>query len=219
MLCREEHRMWKPLAIVASLAIGAPAWAQAPQVIRPTFDRASHLEDWTIDGSGVWAISDGMLMLTKAGVPAGPIRRPAGLAILKTPPLGRFTFEVDLRSEEPVDLLVRDVDLVIDWQSPSKFYYVHLAAKTDPVHNGIFLVHDADRRRLDRPTSTPQLTDMAWHHVRLERDPGSGRIAVFVGDGTSPALEAADTTLASGRVGLGSFDETGQFKNVVVTVK
>jgi hypothetical protein len=207
------------LLLAIGLVVGTAAWTQTPQVIRPKFDSPRHLQDWTMDGSGGWTIQDGLLVLAKAGVPGGPIRRPAGLAILKTPPLGRFTFEVDLRSREPVDLLVRDVDLVIDWQSPSRFYYVHLAAKTDPVHNGIFLVDDADRRRLDRPTSTPQLTDQAWHHVRLDRDPASGRIAVFVDGGASPALEAVDSTLASGRVGLGSFDETGQFKNVVVTVK
>jgi hypothetical protein len=34
---------------------------------------------------------------------------------------------------------------------------------------------------------------------------------------TTPALEASDTTLKTGRVGLGSFDETGQFRNVIVT--
>ena len=49
------------------------------------------------------------------------------------------------------------------------------------------------------------------------RDPASGRIAVFVDGATTPALEANDTTLKDGRVGLGSFDETGQFRNVVVT--
>ena len=43
-----------------------------------------------------------------------------------------------------------------------------------------------------------------------------GRIAVFVDGATTPALEAKDTTLKTGRVGLGSFDETGQYKNVVV---
>jgi hypothetical protein len=203
--------------VVCVLGLLLVAWAQQRIVLRPAFDAASRLDDWTIDGSGQWEVRDGMLVLAKAGVPAGPIRRPAGLAILKSDPLGALTFEVDLRSEEPETLLVRDVELIVDWQSPTRFYYVHLAAKTDPVHNGIFLVNDADRKRLDTPTGVPQLKDKAWHHVKLERDPESGRLAVFVDGATRPALEARDTMLRSGRVGLGSFDETGQFKNVVVT--
>jgi hypothetical protein len=207
--------MIRRLAPVAAACLALGAWAQAPAV-RPMFDAPARLSEWTIDGSGQWEVKDGLLALVKAGVPAGPIRRPAGLAILKSDPFTAFTFEVDLRSEEPETLLVRDVELIIDWQSPTRFYYVHLAAKVDDVHNGIFLVNDADRKRLDQPTSTPQLRDKAWHHVKLERDPSSGRIAVFVDDMSRPALEASDTTLRSGRIGLGSFDETGQFKNVVV---
>ena len=202
--------------VVCVLGLLLVAWARQGVVLRPSFDAPSRLGEWTIDGSGEWDVRDGMLVLAKAGVPAGPIRRPAGLAILKSAPLGTLTFDVDLRSEEPETLLVRDVELIVGWQSPTRFYYVHLAAKTDPVHNGIFLVNDADRKRLDDQTGTPQLKDKAWHHVKLERDPASGRIAVFVDGATTPALEANDTTLKTGRVGLGSFDETGQFKNVVV---
>lgn len=207
--------MIRRLAPVAALCLALGAWTQA-SAVRPSFDSPARLSEWTIDGSGQWEIKDGLLALVKAGVPAGPIRRPAGLAILKSDPFTTFTFEVDLRSEEPETLLVRDVELIVDWQSPTRFYYVHLAAKVDDVHNGIFLVNDADRKRLDQPTSTPQLKDKAWHHVKLERDPASGRIAVFVNDMSKPALQATDSTLQSGRVGLGSFDETGQFKNVVV---
>lgn len=201
--------------MVVCLTVAAAA-AQTEVVLRPALTGPADLNAWTPDGSGTWDIRDGMLLLTKAGVPAGPIRRPAGTIVLNSEPLGRLTFDVDLRSLEPVTLAVRDVNLIVDWQSSSRFYYVHLAAKVDDVHNGIFLVNDADRKRLDRPTSTPQLKDQAWHHVRLEREPASGRIAVFVDGAPTPALEATDTTLTSGRVGLGSFDETGQFRNIVV---
>ena len=207
----------KVLTAVLALSLSASLVAQRVVVLRPTFEAPSRLNEWTLDGSGGWEIKDGMLVLSKAGVPAGPIRRPAGLAILKSEPLGKVTFEVDLRSEEPEDLLVRDVDLIVDWQSPTRFYYIHLAAKTDDVHNGIFLVNDADRKRLDTPTGVPQLKDKAWHHLKLERDPASGRIAVSSDGAATPALQTVDKTLLSGRVGFGSFDETGQFKNVVVT--
>ena len=96
---------------------------------------------------------------------------------------------------------------------------MHLAGITNAVHNGIFLVADADRRRLDQPDSVPQMKDQAWHRVRLERDPASGRIEIFMDGSTTPVLKATDTTIAAGRIGFGSFDETGEFRNIVVTAE
>lgn len=203
--------------LTAAALVTSVVLAAQPKVLRPTFETPARLSEWTLDGSGTWDIAGGNLVLTKAGVPAGPIRRPAALAILNSEPLGKVTLELEARSEEPVDLAVRDVNIVVGYQSPTRFYYVHLAAKTDAVHNGIFLVADADRKRLDTPTSEPQLKDKSWHRIRVERDPASGRIAVFVNGSAAPALEARDTTLQTGRIGMGSFDETGQFRNVVVT--
>jgi hypothetical protein len=156
-------------------------------------------------------------VLEKAGTPGGKIRRPAALAILKSVPLTDLTFRLELRSTAPVDLAVRDVQLIVGYQSPTEFYYVHLSAKTDAVHNGIFIVNNADRRRIDAPTSKAQLTDQAWHRARLERNAATGSIAVFLDDQATPILSATDKTLAWGRVGLGSFDETGEFRNVEVT--
>jgi hypothetical protein len=109
------------------------------------------------------------------------------------------------------------VELIFGYQSPTRFYYVHMAGITNAVHNGIFVVADADRRRLDEPNSVPQMKDQAWHRVRLERDPATGSIEVFTDGSTTPALKAIDKTIASGRIGFASFDETGEFRNIVVT--
>jgi hypothetical protein len=53
--------------------------------------------------------------------------------------------------------------------------------------------------------------------VRLERDGATGRIDVFVDDSAKPVLHATDTTIPSGRVGLGSFDDTGEFRRLSVS--
>ena len=156
------------------------------------------------------------LVLEKAGVPGGTIRRPAALAILKSEPLTDLTMRLELRSTAPADLAVRDVQLIVGYQSPTQFYYVHLSAKTDAVHNGIFIVNNADRKRLDEPTSKAQLLDQAWHRVRLERNATTGTIAVFFDDLPTPILTATDKTHSWGRVGVGSFDETGEFRNFEV---
>ena len=199
------------LAVVAAVALITPALpAQAP--VTAEFADARGLSQWDIDGGGEWRMSGNVLQLITAGVPTGPIRRPAAIAILRSPPVGNFTLDVELRSTAPVDLDVRDVLLIFGYQSPSRFYYVHLSKRTDAVHNGVFLVNDADRRRLDAPTSIARLVDQAWHRVRLTRDADGGQIRVFFDSETTPALSATDATLRTGRVGIGSFDETAEFR-------
>ena len=207
------------LVSVASAALALPVDAQQAKALRPQLSDTGGLADFDLDGNGTWVVRNHTLILEKAGVPGGPIRRPAALAIVKSPALKDLTFSVELRSTAPVDLDVRDVQLIVGYQSPSQFYYVHLSAKTDPVHNGIFIVNQADRRRIDEPTSHARLRDQAWHRVRLERDVTSGSIRVFFDDDTTPALSAVDRTFTSGRVGVGSFDETGEFRAIEITPK
>ena len=183
-------------------------------VVRPELTAARGLSQWDVEGSGAWRMADGFLELHAAGVPAGPIRKPAAIAILKSAAVGDFTLEVDLRSTAPADLDVRDVLLIFGYQSATRFYYVHLSKRTDAVHNGIFLVNDADRKRLDPPTSTGRLVDQDWHRVRLVR--AGADVRVFFDADASPALSTSDATLATGRVGVGSFDETAEFKEMVL---
>lgn len=205
----------KALALPLILAAAVFGQSSGDDVtVKPVISQARGMADWDLDGNGGWAVRGDVLVLEKAGVPEGPIRRPAALAILKSQPLTDLTFRVDVKSTAPPDLAVRDVQIVLGYQSPTRFYYVHLSAKTDAVHNGIFLVDNADRRRLDKLDSKAPLTDQAWHRVRLEREVESGRIAVYFDDAPEPVLSVVDKTLTWGRVGIGSFDETGEFRNV-----
>jgi hypothetical protein len=198
------------VAFATSLLAQTPG--AKPVVLKPEISDARGLKDWVLDGSGGWSVRGSILSLDKAGVPGGPIRRPAAIAILQSEPVADFTLEVEARSTAPVDLAVRDVLLIFGYQSPTQFYYVHLAAKTDDVHNGVFVVNNADRKRLDDKTGTAKLTDQAWHRLRLERNVTTGSIRVFFGDDKTPIIQATDRTLVSGRVGVGSFDETGEFR-------
>jgi hypothetical protein len=201
-----------PVALVLALVVQAGATV----TIKPDISEARGLTDWELDGSGAWRVAGRSLVLEKEGVPGGKFRRPAALAILKSDPLTDLTMQLELRSTAPAELAVRDVQLIVGYQSPSQFYYVHLSAKTDAVHNGIFIVNNADRKRIDQPNAKAYLTDQAWHRVRLERNVTTGSIAVFFDDSPAPILSASDTTLTWGRVGVGSFDETGEFRNIEV---
>jgi len=205
--------------MLAGLALGATLMGAEQIRVRPALTPESLAREWTLDGSGTWAIRDGLLALVTAGKPVGPIRRPSALAIVNGPDLGETTLELDVRSTAALPDVTprRDALLVVGYQSPTKFYYVHLSAARDDVHNGIFLVNDADRRRIDSLSNVTPLVDQQWHRARLVRVPATGRIEVYVDGRADPIMVATDRTLGSGRAGVGSFDDTAEFRNVVVS--
>lgn len=207
------------VATAAQFALSSHATVTAEVVLRPSLAADSLAGEWTLDGSGTWAIREGVLALVTAGKPGGAIRRPSALALVTGPDLVDATFDVEVRSTAALPDVTprRDALLVVGYQSPTRFYYVHLSAARDDVHNGIFLVNDADRKRIDSRSDVTPLVDQAWHRARLVRTPATGRLEVFVDDRAEPIMVATDTTLAWGRVGVGSFDDTAEFRKVVVS--
>ena len=142
----------------------------------------------------------------------GP-RRPFQFAIADTEPFSKVTVEADVKP------LKRSVIIVYAYQDAAHFDYAHISTdiKT-PVHNGIFHVYGGERVRISSrkgPASFPGID--RWYHVKLVQDGTTGTVDVTV-DGTAvPALHAVDLSLTEGKVGLGSFNETGDFKNVKIT--
>ena len=53
-----------------------------------------------------------------------------------------------------------------------------------------------------------------WHRIRIERRASTGSIRVFFDDLTTPIMEATDTSFTEGRIGFGSFDDTGKIDNI-----
>ncbi len=207
----------KLFEIILCLAmLSASVTPQQKSTFKPDLSHSASIGAWILDGSGSWNILKGKLVLAKAGVPSGPIRRPAALAILKTKSFRRVTVEADIRSTAPLDTVRRDLDVIVGYESPSRFYYIHLAGISDNVHNGIFLVNNANRLRIDGGKGRPQLEDSTWHHIRVERDGSTGQIEVFMDRSKAPVLEARDTTICCGSVGFGSFDDTGEFRHIVI---
>ncbi|WP_239489710.1 hypothetical protein [Luteitalea sp. TBR-22] len=206
------------VALGAVLAGGVLA-AQGPTTVRPTLSADALAREFTLDGNGSWSVRQGLLALVTAGKPGGAIRRPSALALVNGPEMTATTLAVEVRSTAALPDVTprRDALLVVGYQSPTRFYYVHLSAARDDVHNGIFLVNDADRKRIDTLSQVTPLTDQQWHAARVVRTPSTGRIEVFVDDMTTPIMLATDATLAWGRAGVGSFDDTAEFRNVVVT--
>ena len=53
--------------------------------------------------------------------------------------------------------------------------------------------------------------DDHWHCARVRREVDTGRIEVFFDDMEKPVMWTVDHTFSHGRVGIGSFDDRGDF--------
>jgi hypothetical protein len=144
--------------------------------------------------------------------PPGVPRRPLQFALLKNVRVGNFDLEVRVRRSQGHSVLV-----VFNYVDTMHFYYAHLSVDRGtsvPVHNGIFLVNDAPRRRIAGTNASPALPDFSWHTVRIVRNARSGSIKVFMDGQSHPLFSVVDHTFTCGEIGLGSFDETGDFADL-----
>jgi hypothetical protein len=144
-----------------------------------------------------------------------PYRSPLNIALVKDLMLADFVLEADVKSTAR-DYDHRDMCLVFGYEDPPRFYYAHLAKKTDDRANQIFIVNGADRKKISTRTTAGTPWDDGWHHVKVVRTVSDGAIAVYFDDMKTPVMTATDKKIPGGRVGVGSFDDTGNWANVKV---
>ncbi|MBV8551719.1 MAG: hypothetical protein JOY54_10490 [Acidobacteriaceae bacterium] len=173
---------------------------------------------WTVPVSSDWKVDqeDGaqtLHLIAARGPLPGP-RRPIQFALAETPGLQAVSIDAEVRP------LGHSLIFVFAHRDPAHFDYAHLstdAAKSEPVHNGIFHVYGGERVRIS-PEDGPAAFSAGsrWYHVRLDFDGASGTVDVTVDQRSVPALHAVDLSLRSGRIGIGSFDETAEFRNIKI---
>jgi hypothetical protein len=186
----------------------------------------SSATNWAPVTPGKWRFERGEVILDEAGSERPGPRRPFEYSVLTAgPALGSTQFEADVRIDTPVEVAERDVIVVFGYQSDTRFYYAHLSTDNAMYpHNGIFVVNDANRARIDDQWNAnrsrgaaPAIADGRWHHVRITRCSDTGQIAVYLDRSPTPLMTAVDTTFTAGRVGFGSFDNVGRIRNLSVT--
>jgi hypothetical protein len=178
-----------------------------------SFD-GGNLDRWLLPHPEDWAILGGpnahYLHMVRNGEPGVP-RRPLQYALLKNEPVGSFEFTTRVRREG------KSMIVVFNYVDTLHFYYTHLSAdrgEKQPVHNGIFIVNGEPRKRIAGIEAEPALPDTEWHKVRVVRDVRKGSIEVFMDQQGEPLFSVEDHTFTCGLVGIGSFDETGDFADV-----
>lgn len=149
----------------------------------------------------------------------GKVRAPTSWSVIAGCDVTSFVFTGRLKCYAEASNPHRDLCIFFLYQDPTHFYYVHFSASSDEAHNIIGLVNGSDRVKVNHEPagkSVFRLLDSNWHTFKVTCDDSSGKIQAFLDDMENPILTAVDTTFHHGLVGVGSFDDTGCFDDLIL---
>lgn len=210
------------LLMSASLASSAEKSASIPAgytlAYEQKFDTAAALQDFRFTDPTAWSFAKtndiSALALMKQSKYTPVVRSPVNIALIGDKVFGDFVLEVDL-IQTGKEYGHRDMCLFFGLQSPTNFYYTHIATAADPNAHNVFLVNNAPRKNFAKETTKGVNWGLGvWHKVRLERNIAAGSIKVYFDDLTTPIMIAEDKTFGAGQIGFGSFDDTGMVDNI-----
>lgn len=180
-------------------------------------DGEKALERFQFDDPSAWKIvkdeDRNVLSLTKQCNYNPPVRSIRNRAFVKDLLVGQpFILDVKLKSTVK-DYGHRDLCILFGAVDDSHQFYVHLGKVADPNCNNIFLVDGKPRTNIATKTSKGTPWDDKYHTVRVVRKE-SGAVEVFF-DGLS-VMAADNKSFPVGKVGVGTFDDLGNFASVTV---
>lgn len=218
------------LGAVALLAAGSAAFAAdplpeppaelngLPLLFRDDFQNGQS-DRWEFSDSKAWKVtpqrSNYFLNQFQQSLIKTSVRSPYNRALVKKLIVSDVVLDVRLQSSAR-DYGHRDMCLYFGFQDMKHFYYVHFGKQADRNANQIFIVDDKDRVKISTETTTGTPWDNNWHHARVVRKVADGTILVYFDDMTKPAMRAVDKTFVWGQAGVGTFDDTGYFDDVLI---
>lgn len=143
-----------------------------------------------------------------------PYRSPHSIAWLKDAKLGDFEITARVQNTNPSGGDHRDLCVFWGHQSPSEFYYVHFGAKADPHACQVFIVNNDIRTMITRDQAEGTPWTDGWHDIKVTRH--GSQVNVYFDDMTKPLMTADDSTFGAGEIGIGTFDDNGNFDDIVV---
>lgn len=214
---------WKMLVVLslllaAAVVVTEPAAAKdaGPMLFEADFEDGK-LDAWQATDSKAWRIENArggkVLSLFGKSNYEPKFRSPFNINLIGDVVVGSFVLELKMLSTtENYDH--RDLCIFFGHQDPSHFYYVHIANRSDDVANSILVVDDKPRVSFVKTRTGGTKWDDDWHTVRLVRDVDKGTIEVFFDNRSEPIMTAVDRRFKWGRIGVGSFDDTGKFDGI-----
>jgi hypothetical protein len=91
-----------------------------------------------------------------------------------------------------------------------------MALKADPHAHSVFIVNNKARVSIAKERTKGLVWGDGWHNVRIVRKVADGTIEVYFDDMDQPIMRAEDKTFTWGRIGVGSFDDTGNYDDIVI---
>jgi len=206
--------------MVAVLMFAGAAGAQEklPVVFQEDFEKGA--ERWSPQDEKQWQVKktdSGQVysQFVKQTTFKPPHRSPTNVSLLKDVTVGDMEFVGRVRSTHP-DYGHRDAVVFFGYQDPAHMYYVHLGKQADDHANQIFIVNGADRKKISITSTSGTNWDDNWHTVKVVRKVGDGTIEIYFDDLQKPVMTAKDTTFAWGRIGVGTFDDTADWDDIVL---
>jgi putative membrane-bound dehydrogenase-like protein len=202
--------------LLSACALAAPAQPIAAQTLT-TFsdDFENGMGAWIPSDPAKWTLTatptSKVLHLLGKSDYQPPHRSPHSIALLRDAVWGDFTLTAKVKTLQTTRGH-RDMCVFFGFQDPSRFYYVHLGEQPDPHSSQIFIVNNAPRTKITTsPDSGIPWKDDAWHQVKVVRKVATGEIEIYFDDLEHPCKVARDSTFSWGAIGLGSFDDLGQW--------
>jgi hypothetical protein len=176
--------------------------------------------EWSVPLAADWKVEQvegaEVLRLVQARGPAEGPRRPAQFALTNIGDYGTLTVEADVKP------LGKSLLIAFAYRDEGHFDYAHFSTDSGEqvaVHNGIFHVYGGERVRISNPAGAASFpANGRWYKVKLTHEARTGTVSGTVDGKPFPAMRAVDVSLGAGKVGIGSFDETAEFRNVKITV-
>jgi len=184
------------------------------------FERAAALNSFVMTDTNAWSLTKTndmtALELAMQSKYQPPVRSPVNIALIADRVFGDFILQADLLQTSK-EYGHRDMCLFFGFQSPTRFYYAHVATAADDHAHNIFIVNDQPRTKIAKETTKGvDWGHGVWHTVRLERKASEGTIKVYFDDMSKAIMVAEDKIFGAGYVGFGSFDDTGMIDNIKV---
>jgi hypothetical protein len=193
--------------------------AELPLLVQEDFENGA--DRWQPVGGSQWEImeaDDGghAYRMTGKSSYKPPVRSPRIISLLRDVVVSDFEITARVQSTNYNAGNHRDMCIFWGYQDPSHFYYVHFGQKPDPHACQIFIVDGAPRKMITVKKSAGTPWDKAWHDIKVVRRVADGSMEVYFDDMETPVMTAQDKTFTWGQVGIGTFDDNGNWDDLTL---